>query len=504
MRRFRTSLNGFGSFGQVPALPIANEALAVATNWPPDATAQSLVGRLAIRLDGTQIARLGWTFTDTQHFKFQPGEGPWTSALVFEGPSKGNVIYIPNADRGAWKLINPAANDALYVAMTLPGTITSDITTLRFAENVEGAYAEADRALDAALKNDMEVARSAINAQNVGAMGRADMAIQMGRMLMGLGGYDLEESKLVQGISEQLVNDIKPVAQLINGKDEYRGKAAIENARAALETGSSAQGDRFDQMSEIVIVRGVAMYSILTSYASLQEALTNKVSATSKADVAQDAATARTQAQKILEQLKVAGLDPKAVQQITMQGLSGLGQAGVVKAILKFLSQAPGKAWKGIKIVGKGTGNVYSITSKAITTFTSTTLGKVLAAIPGTYLAGWVFGIASENHQNWRSEASKIAAIKEQYRIGQIAGEQYKAEQLALQGGIERDKALNQLNPDPAVTSKVNDMAERAAKLGITIPGDQTIKPSTAFLIGAGALAVLGGAYYLKGRAAKV
>lgn len=486
-------MNGFGNLGQIPSIPIANEALAVATNWPPDATAESLVGRLSVRLDGTQIVRLGWTFTDTDHFKFQPGAGPWTSALVFEGAAKGQVIYISNADRGSWKLINPKANDALYVAMSLPGTITSDITTLRFAENVEGAYAEADRALDAALKNDTAVMDSAMEAQNVGAKGRTDMAIQMGRMLMGLGGYDLEECKLVQGISQQLANDIQAVDVALKSKD----KTALENARTSLEVGAMAQGDKFDQMSEIVIVRGVAMHSIFTSYAQLQEVLANKVSPELKAEVVANGASARAQANKVLELLKEKGIDPAAVQQL--DGLSDLGQ---IRAIISFLGRAVGKSWRGVKVVSKATGKVISAVLMPNQT---TTLGKILSGSQiHTIVTGIVFAYAMDLYSKIKPMSVKVHEFKEQWRAQAVAqaevAAETKANEVAVAGNVEMIRALNGLNPDPAVTAKANATAAQAVKYGIDVPGEQRFKPSTAFLVTASALAILGGAYYLKGR----
>jgi len=494
MRAYR--LHDVTDLGQTQTLSeAARLALANAVVWDPSIDAASLIGRLAVRVDGGQIVRLGSRISNTKDFTFLPDNpGPWTTALVFDGVDRGKVLFLPLDGLRQWKLVRPEAMRPLYVLMPLPGKWNTLVSTESFAQHVENSYIASGNALDYAEKGDRVETPNAL----ASARKERDTATAHLGILLSLGTFTAQDAAVAQkGILASLFEILKEVEAAAGGGN----KELILQTRERLDQSAEQAANLFDRMAEMLVARGLIIYALSKRYVETKNALQPRLPAILRPS---SQAVARQVADGVVTmniQFKEAGIDPDEI----LASLGGsLGDLGQAKAIYQILKRAAGKTWGLTKRVA------------ARVKMTPASIGRVLKHNGSVFWTGIVFGLSNVVferifHVLFSAPAPGREALieqwKESYRLQQQAQKELAEEQKqVVEADFGSDSAFGQginriQGNDPAIDSKLLDAMERLKDSGVSLEPESAEGPGAGTVILVGAAAV--GIGYLLYRKAK-
>lgn len=475
--------------GQTPmSSQAARFALENAVLWDPGIPPANLVGMLAVRSDGGQIVRLGWRVANTAYYTLEAGrEGPWMSALVFDGIDHGHVVFIPLGEIKNWKLIPADRTMKLYTLVDAPGKWETSMTTATFAQHVENAYGKAVAALDAAEKGDKIETANSLDGPNLGAKANRDAARIELQVLMTLGVYTVEEATLAEkGILTPLKNSIDEVdAAVKTGQIPV-----IAQTRQRVAASAELAGNGFDQLAESAFARGLALYALSKKYVTVQGALLPRLPDFLRPGTQAAIASVGSSVEDLKRRFAQLGIDADAI----LSSAGGLSDLGQLMAILNFLGRAAGGAWK----VGRKTAGAL-LTGKA---GEQVTIGMMLAATGHTAMVGIIFHLSVTGFERWiagrgvpKTERDQIEEWKKYYKLQSQAQKELAEEQRkAVEDSLRTDQGLgngsNKLNPDPANEAKLFDLLERVKAAGVTLGPDEGLGIGTLLLSGAAAVGI--------------
>lgn len=467
------------------------------------------VGKLAVSLDGTQIIRIGLTFSNTPYFTFRSGtDDTWMTGLGFVGPNRGKVIFVPASEFRNWKIVL-GENDTvkLYGLAGIPNKFESDVTVETFVQSFEQAFTRADEAITVALGGDWLGATEKLNETGKGTRALMDWAKIQLKILMSMGVFQDPEVSI---FTNQVWNPIKLTTNAIEAAVVAKNAGQLKTLATQLENDTKVAGDAIDAFAEEALLRFMKLYFLSREFVAGQSAIVSrlepqqaKMVAAEKAALAgavQAIGLANAQRLSIKEKLAAIGIDAEVVLAEAMQeaGVSGAGLDGV----FSLLGKAAIKVFRNPRVVGRAL-------ARAIPVVGRTTLGTIIKHTVGTAWVGVVFGFAGVFFEHgwkswWQGERGQIEAWKESLKLQAQAQKEFQEEvasrnkdfSAGASNALTIGKEAAKLHPDPALTSTIDniikgtqELSKEAKTVGLEKNGLGTALAvlASAVLIGAGA-----------------
>lgn len=455
----RASLGWLGQAGPSPA---AQLALANAQPFQPTAAGAMInVGKLVVKSDGSEIARLGATISNTKYFVLlHPNPCPglphyngndtdvWTSYLGFEGPCRGMVNFVPMQEMvSSWKVVtDPAVQNTIYAMVGLPRSIQTSITVGGMVSKLDAAFASATEALDQARDRKFNNATGWANTAD-GLLANAEADAQV------LYSFNFLTRDEIASVLMEVILAVKEViVQTREAIKFQKGANVIDKIIVFLrDVLFNKAADDMALMSDMMLIKNVKLYAIMHRFILEQTPLTEAaLGLTTVMDARQmDQIVNSLQEIKVkrdalgaaFQELGISHEDLlEADQYLKQEGIEGLGdlsQVGVVaKTILKKIGSFFARFWNK-KFATEAERNAFRL---AESMKAPTWLNKLFHSLGFAFAAGMsLFSVLESYIEKWLS-TTKAAIAKEKEAREKATGEAEEEQILTFAKRMSRAK----------------------------------------------------------------